>query len=220
LGQRHYWGHIFDHPDSNRPLITPAGGQLSVFELRSLMSLGKRAAAPAIELILHQIIDGMDGTPSWLLFDEFWFFLGDETSAEFLFDALRSIRKRGGAFVGATQSIAEIVNSPYCSLLLESAPGKLFFPNTELRSGDTYVREQYRRLGLPEHLITTIGSARSKHHFLYRGPEHSRLVALPLGDVAKKICGSTGWDSVRHFRQLLATHGNDRDAVLAAWLGD
>jgi type IV secretion system protein TrbE len=208
-----YYGHVFDHPGSN---LEVGDKQISVFEVRRLRDLGKKASAPALELILHRIINSMDGRPVWVFFDEFWSFLGDETSAEFLFDAIRSIRKRGGCFVGATQSTTEVVNSPSCNLLLENCPGKIFFPNAELKSGNAEVRHEYQRLGLPEHLITLIGSSRRKQHFLYRGSEHSRLVTLRLGSVAKRICGATNWKDVREFRELLA-HSNNGN-LLSSWL--
>jgi type IV secretion system protein VirB4 len=209
-----YYGHVFDHPGSN---LEVGNNQLSVFEVRRLRDLGKKAAAPALEIILHRIINSMDGCPVWVFFDEFWNFLGDETSAEFLFDAIRSIRKRGGCFVGATQSTTEVVNSPLCNLLLQNCPGKIFFPNAELRSGNARVRDEYRQLGLPEHLITLIGSARRKAQFLYRNTEHSRLVTLRLGSVAKKICGATNWKNVREFREQLLAHPNNGD-LLSSWL--
>jgi type IV secretion system protein VirB4 len=134
-----------------------------------------------------------------------------------LFDAIRTIRKRGGAFIGATQSITEIVKQPMlCNVLLESCPGKLFFPNPELRNPEGKTYDEYRRLGLPDHLLATLGSASRKRHFLYTSPEHSRLAALPLGNVARRICGSTDWKQVRAFRDIL-DHPNGSD-VLTRWL--
>jgi len=213
-----FYGHVFDHQggDSLRIGTTPIG----VYELRSLTLLGKLAAAPAIELILHSIINSMDGTPTWLFFDELWWFLQDETSAEFLFDAIGSVRKRGGCFVGATPSTVELANSPFCARLLVNCPGQVFFANHMLRTGDAHVTEQYRQLGVPDHLIATIGSARRKRELLYREPEHARLAAFRLGRVAQRICGATGFNDIKRFRQLVAAHGHDRDAVLAAWLAD
>jgi type IV secretory pathway VirB4 component len=213
-----FYGHVFDHQggDTLRIGTNPIG----VYELRSLTLLGKLAAAPAIELILHQIINTMDGTPTWLFFDELWWFLQDETSADFLFDTIGSVRKRGGCFVGATPSTVEIANSPFVARLLVNCPGQVFFANHMLRTGDAYVTEQYRQLGVPEHLIATIGGARRKRDLVYKEPEHARLAPFRLGRVGQKICGATGFNDIKRFRQLIAAHGNDRDAVLAAWLAD
>jgi type IV secretory pathway VirB4 component len=213
-----FYGHVFDYQGGD--MLRIGTNPIGVYELRSLTLLGKLAAAPAIELILHQIINTMDGTPTWLFFDELWWFLQDETSAEFLFDAIGSVRKRGGCFVGATPSTVELANSPFVARLLVNCPGQVFFANHMLRTGDAYVTEQYRQLGVPEHLIATIGSARRKRDLVYKEPEHARLAAFGLGRVGQRICGATGFNDIKRFRQLIATYGNDRDAVLAAWLAD
>lgn len=212
-----FYGHVFDHQDGGG--LRLATSIINTFELRALTMLGPLAAAPAIELIMHQIINCMDGTPTWLFFDELWWFLQDQTSAEFLFDAIGSVRKRGGCFVGATPSTVELANSPFVGRLLVNCPGQVYFANHMLKTGDAYVTEQYRQLGLPEHLITTIGRARRKREFLYKEPEHARLAGFRLGPVAQRICGATGYDDIKRFRPLIAAHGDDRDAILTAWLG-
>ena len=41
------------------------------------------------------------------------------------------------------------------------------------------------------------------------------------GDVPAALVNAfTGFNDIKRFRQLIATHGNDRDAVLTAWLAD
>jgi len=206
-----YWKHIFDGEPG-----TEAIKRVTVYEMRGLMGLGKRAAAPATEFILHSIISALDGSPTWIFADEFWALLGDEVSAEWLFDSIRTVRKRNCGFVGSSQSLTEIVNSPYRDLLLESCPGKILLPNSEARG--EYVREAYYKLGLNEHEVAILSSASPQRQYLYRSPIGSRLFTLALGDLAKNICAATGYKDVQLARRLLAESPNG--LFLDAWLSE
>ncbi len=194
-----YWKHIFDGEPN-----TAATNRLMVYELRGLMGLGKRAAAPATELILHSIISALDGSPTWIFADEFWSLLGDEVSSEWLFDAIRVLRKKNTGFVGCTQSLIEIVNSPYRDLLLESCPGKILLPNPEARG--EYVREAYHKLGLNEHEVSILGGASPQRQYYYRSPIGSRLFTLALGDLEKAVCAATGHQDVQRARATWPSH--------------
>lgn len=193
------WGHVF-----NGGPITNGRQRVTIYELQELMGLGinKRASAPAMELILHQIISGLDGSPAFIFADEFWSLLGDEISAEWLFAALRTLRKRNVGFIGCTQSLVEITNSPYRDLLLESCSGKVFLLNAEARG--EYVREGYYCLGLNPHEVTIIAEARPRREYYFRSSIGSRLFNLELDDVGKAICASTGYPQVVRARQILA----------------
>jgi type IV secretion system protein TrbE len=205
-----YWKHLFDGEPT-----TAAGNRVTVFEMRGLIGLGKRASAPATELILHSIISKLDGAPTWIFADEFWALLADEVSAEWLFDAIRTLRKKNAGFVGCTQSLVEIVNSPYRDLLLESCPGKVLLPNHEARG--EYVREAYFKLGLNSHEIDLVANATPQKHYYYRCPIGSRLFTLALGDIGRTICAATGHRDVQLARSVLAESPNP-DAFVDNWL--
>jgi type IV secretion system protein TrbE len=202
---------IFDGDAANAPTRS-----VTVYELRGLVGLGKRASAPATELILHSIISSLDGSPAWIFADEFWSLLGDEVSAEWLFDSIRTVRKKNCGFIGCTQSLTAIVNSPYCGLLLESCPGRIYLPNHEAR-GD-YVRDAYHRLGLNDHEISIISGASPQRDYYYRSPIGSRLFTLALGDVAKNVCAATGYNHVQLARRILDDSPNGH--FLDAWLSE
>src|SRR5262249_37033215 len=172
-----YWKHIFDGEPS-----TTANHRVTVFEMRGLIGIGiaKRASAPATELILHLLISRLDGSPTWIFADEFWSLLGDEVSAEWLFDAIRTLRKKNAGFVGCTQSLIEIVTSSYRDLVVESCPGKVFLANAEARG--EYVREAFFKLGLNAQEIDLIANASPQKHYSYRCPLDARLFSLALDD--------------------------------------
>jgi len=89
----------------------------------------------------------------------------------------------------ATQSITEIASSPYCNLLLESCPAKVFLPNPEAR-GD-HVRDSYLKLGLTRRQVEIVARATPRSQYYYTSPLGSRLFNLDLGPIALALCGST-----------------------------
>lgn len=202
------WAHIFAGE------VPPADVRLAIYELRNLISLGDRAYAPAIELVLHSITSNLSGNPAWVFADEFWALLADPISSEWLFNTIRTLRKKNAGFVGCTQSLVEIASSPYRDLLLESCPGKILLPNSEAR-GD-YVREAYYKIGLNSHEIDLIATATPKRQYYFHSRLGTRLFNLNLGPVAQAICASTGLPDVETARRLLEE--SDEHSFLNNWL--
>jgi type IV secretion system protein VirB4 len=124
------------------------------------------------------------------------------------------LRKRNAGIVMATQSITEIAASPYCNLLLESCPAKIFLPNPEARG--EHVRDSYLKLGLTRRQIEIIARATPRSQYYYTSPLGSRLFNLDLGPIALALCGSTGHPELRRARELLAQSSD----FVQAWLAD
>jgi type IV secretion system protein TrbE len=148
------------------------------------------------------------GEPTLIFVDEAWRLLNDPVSAEWFYGALRTLRKRNAGIVMATQSITEIASSPYCNLLLESCPAKIFLPNPEARGA--HVRDSYLKLGLTLRQVEIIARATPRSQYYYTSPLGSRLFNLDLGPIALALCGSTGHP------ELLARGGG----FLEAWLAE
>jgi type IV secretion system protein TrbE len=206
------WGHIFDGAAIAPPLD---GGAVIVYEMRGLVALGERAAAPATELILHGAEMAMGVHPTFIYVDEAWRMLSDEVSSDWLFDAIRTFRKRNAGIILATQSLTEIANSSYRDLLLESCPGKIFLPNPE--ASGAYVREAYLKLGLSEREIEIIAKAAPHRQYFFHSAAGRRLFTLNLGPIALRLCAATGSRDVEQARALLKTYG--RALFCEAWLG-
>ncbi len=206
------WGHIFDGeavlPGLDR------GAAVTVYEMRGLLALGERAAAPATELILHGVESGMGTAPTFIYVDEAWRMLSDTVSADWLYDAIRTFRKRNAGITLATQSLTEIANSSSRDLLLESCPGKIFLPNPEAK-GD-YVREAYLKLGLSENEIAIIASAQPRRQYYFHSSQGRRLFTLDLGPVVLALCAATGHRDVAQARELLREQSPAQ--FLDAWL--
>jgi type IV secretion system protein TrbE len=206
------WGHIFDGEEPPAPFSDNA---VTVYEMRGLVALGERAAAPATELILHGAEMAMGTHPAFIYVDEAWRMLSDQVSAEWLFDAIRTFRKRNAGIILATQSLTEIASSPYRDLLLESCPGKIFLPNPEAKGA--YVREAYRKLSLSEQEIEMIAEAVPRREYFFHSAAGRRLFNLHLGPIALRLCAATGSRDVEAARTLLKTSGPQ--LFCDAWLG-
>ena len=201
------WGHLFDgEPRRHRDSL------VRVYETRGLIALGERAAAPALEWLLHEIERECAGAPTLIFVDEAWRLLSDPVSSDWFYAALRTLRKRNAGIVMATQSVTEIAASPYCNLLLESCPAKIFLPNPEARG--EHVRDSYQKLGLTRRQIEIIARATPRSQYYYASPLGSRLFNLDLGPIALALCGATGHPDLRRARELLAQGGD----FLEAWL--
>ncbi|HVN90977.1 MAG TPA: hypothetical protein VMT61_14270 [Candidatus Binataceae bacterium] len=204
------WGHIFD----GDPATAAAQAQVTIYELPGLLALGECAAAPATELILHEVEVGMGTAPTFIYVDEAWRMLSDEVSRDWLYAAIRTFRKRNAGITLATQSLTEIANSPYRDLLLESCPGKIFLPNPDAKGA--YVREAYLKLGLAEREIELIANATPRRQYYFHSRQGRRLFSLDLGPVALALCAATGHQDVTEARELLDQCGADN--FLDAWL--
>jgi type IV secretion system protein TrbE len=205
------WGFVFDgSPDNSAAL----GSTVTVFEMRPLSALGPAAEAPATELILHAVERTMGTDPVWIIVDEGWRLLSDEVSSAWLWEAIRTFRKRNSGITLATQSLTEVAESSYRNLLLESCPGKIFLPNSDI-SGE-YVREAYLKLGLSEREIQIVGAAIPQRQYFFHSSRGKRLFQLDLQPIAMALCASTGSTDVDLARQLLKLHG--RKGFLHAWL--
>jgi type IV secretion system protein VirB4 len=205
------WGHIFDGEAISQGANDSS---VTVFELRGLVALGERAAAPATELILHGVETAMTGDPVFIICDEAWRLLSDPVSSDWLFEAIRTFRKKNAGITLATQSLTEIANSPYRDLLLESCPGKIFLPNPEARG--EYVRTAYLRLGLSERETEIIGDAQPRRQYYFHSSQGRRLFTLDLGPLALALCAATGYRDVAEAREILERCGSAQ--FLDAWL--
>jgi type IV secretion system protein TrbE len=208
------WGHVFDGSPNGANSAAALGGAVTVYEMRPLSNLGPAAEAPATELILHAVERTMGTDPVWIIADEGWRLLGDEVSSAWLWEAIRTFRKRGAGIILASQSLTEIAQSSYCPLLLESCPGKIFLPNGDL-AGE-YVRDAYRKLGLSEREIAIIGAAIPQRQYFFHSSKGKRLFQLDLQPIARALCASTSSADVQLARELLKAHGRNR--FLHAWL--
>ena len=126
---------------------------------------------------------------------------------------LRTLRKKNAAVVLATQSLAEIANSPHRDVILESCPTKLYLPNAEAKNAAS--REMYRRFGLSDRQIDIVADATPKRHYYYVSPLGRRLFQFSLGPAALAFIGAGSKDDVLSARRMIEQFG---DRWTVEWL--
>jgi type IV secretion system protein TrbE len=206
-----WWKHIFDGEPSEA-----TNSRIVFYEINRLRELGEQAAGPAMELLLQLTTAELDGSPAWIVVDEWHTLLANKIAKDWFQTALRTWRRLNTGFVGFTQSLVELVENPACALLLESFPGRIFLPNHAANS--ELVRNLYRRIGLNDNKIACIASARPRAEYFYDSEIGSRKFKIELGDIARAICGSTAYPDVQRARAVFAESPDG--LFLDAWLSE
>ena len=104
-------------------------GKFQTFEISNLMGLDNRLSTPVLLYLFHKIQCSLDGRPSFIIIDEGWLIMLHETFMTYWIEFLRTIRKNNACVLLATQSLSDIVNSPYVNFINESCLTKIFLPN-------------------------------------------------------------------------------------------
>jgi type IV secretion system protein VirB4 len=159
-----------------------------LFEMEEIMARPK-AAGPALLYLFDRLDERFDGRPTLLVLDEAWLFLDSPLFAARIREWLKTLRKKNVAVLFATQSLADIANSPIASALIESCPTRIYLPNE--RAFEPQQREIYERFGLNETEIGLIATAQRKRDYYYASPKGRRVFDLALGPVALAFCAAS-----------------------------
>jgi type IV secretion/conjugal transfer VirB4 family ATPase len=188
-------------------------GPYQVFELKRLAEMEDRALLPVLLYLFHRVEQRLEqGRPSLLVIEEAWLPLMKSAFAARIKQWLLTLRKQNAAVVLATQSLAQLWESPHRHVLLESCPTRILLPNPEAASpGHVGL---YRDLGLNDAEVQLLARARRKRDYYFKSPRGSRLFELGLGPLALAFVGTpegmTQAEAIAEARPLIERHG-------AAW---
>jgi type IV secretion system protein TrbE len=182
------------------------------FEMSEIM--GSKALGPSLTYIFHALERLFDGRPTLLVLDEAWLFLGHSAFAAKIKDWLKTLRRKNVGVVFATQSLADVANSPIAPALIESCPTKIFLPNPGAFDAETGAL--YARFGLNARQMQLIAGAQPKRDYYFTCPDGNRLIDLNLGPVALAATGSSSKNDQTLISNILAHHG--RTGFAAAFL--
>ena len=119
---------------------------------------------------------------------------------------LKTLRKANAAVVFATQSLADLRNSPLRPVILESCPTKILLPNREAM-GDQ-IRPLYHDLGLNDWQVRLLQTAIPKSDYYIVTPDGRRRITLALGPVALAFAGVSDKESINQVRSLIDQFGD------------
>ena len=89
----------------------------------------------------------------------------------------------------ATQSLADLKDSPILHTLIESCPTRIFLPNR--KALEPTVSKQYENFGLNERQIEIIAQALPKREYYCQSDLGHRKFELGLGPVSLALCASS-----------------------------
>jgi type IV secretion system protein VirB4 len=190
-------------------------GRFQTFEISNLMGLDNRLSTPVLLYLFHKIQGSLDGRPTFIIIDEGWLIMLHETFMTYWIEFLRTIRKHNACVLLATQSLSDIVNSPYVNFINESCFTKVFLPNPAAREADN--RKFYEAFGLNERQIDIISeAARKKHYYVTARDVGYRLIDLGLGNLELAFYGAgTSPQERQMVQELKRDYGNN---WVAKWL--
>jgi type IV secretion/conjugal transfer VirB4 family ATPase len=188
-------------------------GRFLTFETENLMALGDKAVIAVLLYLFRQIERRLDGSPTLVPLDEAWVYLRHDLFRDRLRDWLKTMRKRNGAVLLATQSLSDIFHSPIQDVVLESCPTKILLPNTEARNPASL--GFYQSIGLNERELQIIQTSLPKREYYVISPLGRRLISLGLGAVALAFVGINGREERQRAEKVMET---SRERWQAAWL--
>lgn len=202
------YGHLLDAMEDSLSY-----GRWQCFEMDHLMTYTPGAVAPVLSYLFHRLDQRFNGDPTMLLLDECWLFLSNPLFANKIRDWLKTLRKANVAVIFATQSLADMVESPIFSTLNESCPTRLFLPNRKAMEPEIY--EKYQRFGLNHRQIEIIATAMPKRQYYCQSDAGNRLFDLQLDPVSLAICGASSKEDHKLMDDLLE---GGKENLLNRWL--
>lgn len=196
-------GWAFDGEEDRVSLDAPFLG----FDMTALLD-DADVRGPAMAYLFHRVEALVDGRRLLVAIDEFWKALADEAFRELVNDKLKTIRKRNGALLLATQSPRDALRSPIAHTLIEQCPTQILMPNPRADAAD------YRdglKLTEPEFRMVK-DDLTSGHRFLLKQGVTSVACDLHLTGMDDVIAVLSGREStVRLMERAVADAGGRPD---------
>lgn len=180
------------------------------FETEALMGQAG-VVAPVLTYLFHRLEERFAGRPTLLILDEAWVFLDHPLFSARIREWLKVLRKRNVAVVFATQSLADIAESPIAPAIIESCPQRILLPND--RAIEPQSQAAYVRFGLNQRQIELVSRATPKRHYYLQSARGNRLFELGLGPVALALCGASDPESQKRIDRILGQHGASQFAA-------
>ena len=198
--------HAASHTILDGESDTLSSSRFQIYETSELLERGPEQIVPVMLYVFHRIERMLDGSPTVIPIDEGWTFLRGDYLEERLKKWLKEMRKLEGSVWFATQSIAEIVDSPIASVVIDSCPTKIYLANAQAE--DQELSKFYARMGLNPVEIGRIARAQRYRDYYYKTNHGSRMMQLGLDDFALAYCGVAGPGVAEEIKGLKRTHGD------------
>jgi len=139
--------------------------------------------------LLQTLKERMTGAPTLFVFDEGHLYLKQQVLMDGIDDYIRGLRKKNGAVVIATQSIADAARSALAPIISDSMMTRLFLANFHALEQDTAAL--YEGWGLNAREREMIMGLVPKREYYYQGRQGRRVFELNLGPVGLAFAGAS-----------------------------
>ena len=155
----------------------------------------------------------LDGSPCLVPVDEGWKYTQDQLFSEKLTDKLKTIRKKNGAVLFATNDIDDVYNSNMRSTLIQQTATNIFFPNHKAD------HEQYKSFGLTDSEIKLIQTLNpNERYFLIKQGRASVVAQLDLSSHPELInILSTTEKNARRLDKIRIIEGDNPSSWLSSF---
>lgn len=168
---------------------------------------------PVLSYLFHRLEQRFNGNPTALILDEAWLFLDHPAFAAKIREWLKVLRKANVMVVFATQSLADVDQSPIAATIKEACFTKIYLPNGSALNQES--AHFYERFGLNKKQIEILAFATPKRDYYYTSPLGNRLFELSLDEIAISYCAGTTKERQLEVRKLLSSTNSVFDFNLA-----
>jgi type IV secretion system protein VirB4 len=199
--------------DSRNDGLTTA--RFVVCEMETLLSgsYGEATVMAVLLYLFRRMERALDGSPTLVPIDEAWLFLKHPAWRDKIQDWLKTLRKKNAVVLLATQSMADVKESPIASAILQSTATKIYLPNSE--AGNEGMRQFYEYAGLNSREIELLQTATPKRDYYIVQRLGRRMISFRLGPVALAFLGVSGQRDRARIDALAEEYG---EGWIAAWM--
>ena len=192
----------------------PGQARWQCFEMEDLLKTPAMVTT-VMGPLLQTLKERLTGAPTLFVFDEGHLYLKHQVLQEGIDDYIRGLRKKNGAVIFATQSIADAARSALAPIISDSAMTRILLANYHALEPDTAAI--YQGWGLNKRQCEIIASLTPKRDYYYQGREGHRVFELGLGPVGLAFAGASRKPDLARMGELY-----DGQAVpfAMAWLHD
>lgn len=185
-------------------------GRWLAFEMQHVMR-SKSAVMPVLGYLFHRLHQRFDeAAPTLLVLDEAWLYLDHPAFAAKIREWLKDLRKKCVSVLFASQSLADVDESPIVATIKEACLTKIYLPNASALNDD--IAAIYRKFGLNDRQLRILQHARPRRDYYLTSPEGNRLFDLGLGPLALAYCGATSAEVQALANAIRAEHLDDFNA--------
>jgi type IV secretion/conjugal transfer VirB4 family ATPase len=196
-----------------------SGSRFLNFEMNHLLEPNAYPVAgiqATLTYLFHWIDSRLAGRPTFISIDEGWLFLGHPACAKKIEDWLRTVRKKNGVVVLASQSPSDVATASVSSIVLQACVTRFYLPNDA--AGSNEVGPYYSKtFGLNSREIELIQRAFPKRDYYMTHRLGRRMIQLGLGPLALSFVGVSGPEEKARIDSFRSRYGGK---WVSHWMAD